>query len=568
MTRKDDVAPMFSRSYVINLPFKMDRLAKFQSTAPRCLGQIDAWRAVHGDTVQHPDWWTAGRGAWGCYKSHFQILEKCYNEGVESYLVFEDDAVFRNGFDGELTAFMESVPQDWEMIYLGGQLLHEVANPPKRVNEHCFVPYNVNRTHAFAVHKRGYDKLYQHLSATPFAAHEHIDHHLGRLHESGRLKVYCPGKWLVGQDAGPSNISGNLNGISFWVDPERLAQPNWMSEPPKCVFLEAPLDIAIDLRLKGWHQGHWRNEHQLDRGVAAAVNSRDVAAGLAKWFRFVQSECIREGHKCVCLYHPSLTWDFVSTLGWAEFERISAASVAEAESAFAAMHNPPEQESASPQRRNLCYHIWPRHGEWQWSVEQLLKRIEQFNGVRSIGVVTDDESDSLADVQAAFAGHRIDHWVTFPNDHELGQSVTFAPLLETVSCDGGVTFYGHSTLVPLNTEVDVKRLAELLYEANLDANERVVDCLEKYPIAKVVKHFPMLQGAPKNALSVFGSFFWFRNVDVFGREGWSEVVPINDGVNDWLSRLFTIDQCGALPVGEFKEGLPVVCVGGDLAVVS
>ena len=326
----------FEKSFVINLVFKTDRLTKFQSSVPACLQPVEVWRAIHGVTVQHPEWWTAGRGAWGCYRSHMQILEKCYNEGIESYLVFEDDAVFRADFDQEFTQFAASLPDDWEMAYLGGQLLNEIAHPPRRANEYCYVPYNVNRTHAFAVHQRGYDKLYRHLSATPFVNCEHIDHHLGRLHESGTMKIYCPSKWLVGQDAGSSDISGNVNGVSFWVDPERLAQPGWMNEPPKCVFLEASAEVAIELRLRGWHQGHWRTERQLDRGVCDALESGDVAAGLAKWFQFVQNECIREGRKCVCLYHPSLKWETVRSLSCATFTRIIANTVEEAEQALAA----------------------------------------------------------------------------------------------------------------------------------------------------------------------------------------------------------------------------------------
>ncbi len=59
-------AMRFEKSFVINLAFKTERLAKFQSSVPACLAPVEVWRAIHGDTVQHPDWWTAGRGAWGC----------------------------------------------------------------------------------------------------------------------------------------------------------------------------------------------------------------------------------------------------------------------------------------------------------------------------------------------------------------------------------------------------------------------------------------------------------------------------------------------------------------------
>ncbi|MBS0205280.1 MAG: glycosyltransferase family 25 protein [Planctomycetes bacterium] len=553
------------RLFVINLAFKTDRLDKFQASIPPSLGSIDVWRAVHGDTVQHPDWWTAGRGAWGCYRSHMQILEKCYNEGVESYLVFEDDAVFREGFEDLYWQFLESLPDDWEMAYLGGQLLHEVAHPPQPVNAHCYIPYNVNRTHAFAVHKRGYHKLYRHLSTTPFVNGEHIDHHLGRLHESGRLKVYCPGKWLVGQDAGPSNISGNVNSISFWVDPERLSNPAWMVEKPKTIYLEAPKEVAAELRLRGWHQGYWRNEHELDRGVCAAVASGSPESSLARWYQFVASECVRSGHKGVCLYHPSLTWDVVRQFGFASFTRIRAATLAEAEAALAEFDKLPEQPTPEPRdepagvpeartegcltnstKRHLCYHIWPdREGTWRRNVAQLLQRIDQFDGVRSIGVVTDAESETLSAVQSAFAGHRINHWVTFPNNADLGQAVTFAPLLQTVSRESGVTFYGHANGVTSSSGARVDRLEEILYQANLGDPEQILTNLETHPITGAFK-LPINVTGDGGAYQYLGSFFWFRNSDVFGQRAWHEIPASQRAVEIWPGRLFSGDQSGAL----------------------
>ena len=86
----------FSQAFVINLPFKTDRLNRFLQSAPECLGAIKQWDAVHGDTVRPPCFWKSGNGAWGCYRSHLQILEYAISKRLESYVVFEDDAIFRD----------------------------------------------------------------------------------------------------------------------------------------------------------------------------------------------------------------------------------------------------------------------------------------------------------------------------------------------------------------------------------------------------------------------------------------------------------------------------------------
>jgi hypothetical protein len=94
------------------LSFNTERLYRFLKIVPPCLGSVEVVRAIHGDTVTPPGWWTAGRGAWGCYRSHLQILETCYSDGLESYLVFEDDAVFRERCEEQCREFMQHVPCD------------------------------------------------------------------------------------------------------------------------------------------------------------------------------------------------------------------------------------------------------------------------------------------------------------------------------------------------------------------------------------------------------------------------------------------------------------------------
>lgn len=344
---------MFEKTFVINLPLKRERLALFMNSVPQCLGAVTVWNAVHGDIVQHPAWWTAGKGAWGCYRSHLGILEHCYNTGVESYVVFEDDAIFRPEFDTSLGVFKECLPEDWEQVYLGGQLLDESNHPPKRVNEGCYIPYNVNRTHGFAVHRRGYEKLYRHLHTTPFNSGHHIDHHLGRLHESGGLRVYVPSKWLVGQDGGPSSISDNVNAANFWVDPENVVKPRPDETEIPAVFLEAPLEVALELSRRGWHRGYWVDHQHLDRGVCDAMASNDFRQGLKRWYDCVRSEGIRDNAQCVCLYHPKLTLEQIQSLKFARFLHIRTSTADEAEADYRELTNRKTPLTTDPKGKRI-----------------------------------------------------------------------------------------------------------------------------------------------------------------------------------------------------------------------
>ena len=543
---------MFERSFVINLPFKSDRLAQFQASVPAAFGSVSVWPAVHGDSVLHPDWWTAGRGAWGCYRSHLQILEHCYQTGVDSYVVFEDDAIFRPNADSLLVSFLDELPPDWEQIYLGGQLLHEGQHPPRKVSDNVFIPYNVNRTHCFAVHRRGYEKLYKHLHAAPFQNGEHIDHHAGRLHESGNLKLYCPGKWIVGQDAGPSNISGKTNPAHFWIDPEKTGRSDWLTEPTTCVFLEAPIEVAVELQLRGWHRGHWQNADRLDRGVCDAVASSDPREGLMQWYRTVAPEAVREGHTNVCLYHPELTWSSIESLPIPNVVRVTCQTVDEAIAIYdrhQAARASADNRTVRP-KKNLIYHIWPKagNGMWQWNVEQLLKRIELFDGVRTIGIVTgdaatDNMTDTLEAVQAAFAGVRIDNWLTCPNNPDLGEVVTFEKMLESLPHDANhITFYGHAKGVRHSGERNTKRWAETMYEICLDNESFIEAALRSHPITGPFKRGI---GLNQDDWHYSGTFFWFRNADVFARN-WRTIDQNYMGVEFWPRRLFNQTEGGSL----------------------
>lgn len=322
---------MLDAIFVINLSFKTDRREAIERSLPNSLSKAVFWRAVHGDSVQHPSWWKSGRGAWGCYRSHAAILEHAMNEHLDSYLVLEDDAIFVSDFDARFEAYFNALPNDWEQAYLGGQLLYEIKNPPIQINDEVYMPYNVNRTHAFAVHKRGYGKLYEHLMTTPFHPKEHIDHHLGRLHEKRGIKVYCPSRWLVGQREDWSNISGKKNPTKFWPDPERCGAVHELVVTPKIVFLEAPKEVADELEEKhGWHQGNWKTGDGLDQGVCRAVASRDLAAGLKEWYSWVSREVIRDSLSVPCLYHPSLSINRVMACGIGEVIHVEASTVEEA----------------------------------------------------------------------------------------------------------------------------------------------------------------------------------------------------------------------------------------------
>jgi Glycosyltransferase involved in LPS biosynthesis len=214
-----DVCDVFQQVYCINLDRRPDRWEAFLNRVPADwpFGRIQRVSAIDGAKTSYPNWWTAGGGAWGCYRSHLMLIENALNSGVQSLLILEDDAMFVPEFSKRAMEFLTSVPDDWGMIYLGGQHLKVNKNPPVRVGPGVYRPFNVNRTHGYALKGEGIAAVYRHLTSIRWKKRHHIDHHLGEFHERQCVPIYCPEEWLIGQADGESDISGNTADERFWI---------------------------------------------------------------------------------------------------------------------------------------------------------------------------------------------------------------------------------------------------------------------------------------------------------------------------------------------------------------
>ena len=216
----------FQKVYCVNLNRRNDRWKRFKKNLPADwpFAPVERIAAIDGKLVKPPEWWKQGGGAWGCYRSHLRLIEQALNTGVESILLLEDDALFPEDFTQRVTEFLQHVPEDWGMIYLGGQHLFVNSHAPNRINDWVYQPYNVNRTHAFALRGETMLKVYRHLCTNDWHNKNHIDHHLGRLHQRREDPIYCPKEWLIGQAAGRSNISGKSPDDRFWKAASHLAE--------------------------------------------------------------------------------------------------------------------------------------------------------------------------------------------------------------------------------------------------------------------------------------------------------------------------------------------------------
>lgn len=172
--------------------------------------------AIRGDRVGCPPTFTQPPGAWGCWRSHCRLWEDVFNLSLPAISVFEEDCLFRDW--DKLPEFLAAVPDDWDMIYLGGQHL-----APRIVTATPGVcrGTNINRTHAYIVraNDRTRAAYWRLCDMTPAAGkRQHVDYVLGEMHRSGTLTAYCPSRWFCGQAAGTSGTNGATYTSERWFD--------------------------------------------------------------------------------------------------------------------------------------------------------------------------------------------------------------------------------------------------------------------------------------------------------------------------------------------------------------
>jgi GR25 family glycosyltransferase involved in LPS biosynthesis len=125
----------FDKVVVINLDRRKDRLEKVDAQLQELgityerFSAVDA-KALDIDPIQ------------ACKQSHIRVLE----DSVGKTLILEDDAYFMEGFNERFTEFIELLPADWHIFYLGAVLLNS-----ERCNDIMVRAMDTSSLHAYCV---------------------------------------------------------------------------------------------------------------------------------------------------------------------------------------------------------------------------------------------------------------------------------------------------------------------------------------------------------------------------------------------------------------------------------
>lgn len=179
--------------YVINLKRRIDRWKQVQKELNGIeferFEAFDAERLPYLNGRTHPyknpkiPYYAAG-----CFLSHLNAINVANICKMESVCILEDDVLLCPDFHYRLELFMDSVPADWDIIYLGTMPL----DPHTPLNAYVSVVNRSVGTWAYIVR----DKAYRFFIEERIDVNDKNDMCTARLQKT--LNVYCPSKGLAG----------------------------------------------------------------------------------------------------------------------------------------------------------------------------------------------------------------------------------------------------------------------------------------------------------------------------------------------------------------------------------
>jgi hypothetical protein len=158
----------FDYVYCMNLDSRIDRWREVIQQFKNNKIIVNRFRAFDGKTIyrgQKP----IRPGEFGCLFTHLSILLDAKANNYDKVLIFEDDVELHPEFNNLASEFLQEVPDNWDMLYLGA---NTVRNKSVNVSARVNLANSLLGGHAYAVRNTVYDKLIYLLENEPYPVDE------------------------------------------------------------------------------------------------------------------------------------------------------------------------------------------------------------------------------------------------------------------------------------------------------------------------------------------------------------------------------------------------------------
>jgi glycosyl transferase, family 25 len=149
-----DINEAFPHKFCINLDRRPERWEQMRSKFERSgVRGVQRFAAVDGQHAIVPPNWSDSPGAYGCLRSHLEIISEARRLGWPNVLIFEDDAALDPELREKFISYYQQVPADWEMLHFG--VNHMAA--PVEISANVVRITSANSTFAYALNAAVFD---------------------------------------------------------------------------------------------------------------------------------------------------------------------------------------------------------------------------------------------------------------------------------------------------------------------------------------------------------------------------------------------------------------------------
>lgn len=211
----------FSKIYCINLDRRPDKYEQCQPEFKKLNIDVNRVSAVDGKTVERPNTrWSPG--CYGLVLTNINILTEAMQNKYDSILILEDDVMFNDKFYEIFNERIKFLPDDWDILYLGGNNIFRSGKFTLVTGDKNFVPTQNNyktlnhelakttltfTTHAVGINSKYFDKLMARIGDNQT---EPIDNIYVTGQQDGTCNAYTFLPSLVLQRANFSDIDGRF----------------------------------------------------------------------------------------------------------------------------------------------------------------------------------------------------------------------------------------------------------------------------------------------------------------------------------------------------------------------
>lgn len=174
----------FDKVYCINLDRRPDRWDNVKLEFDKWgINNVERYSAIDGKTIENESHLLDGEI--GILQTHYDIIKKCKEEKLNNVLIMEDDVYFTEEIL-KFDEYMGHVPNDWDMIYVGGN--HTYGHPPEKVNDKIIRLNNTVAIHCVAIKNTIFEPL---ISMAP-RRKKQIDGYYAQVQKSFNCYGFTP----------------------------------------------------------------------------------------------------------------------------------------------------------------------------------------------------------------------------------------------------------------------------------------------------------------------------------------------------------------------------------------